>query len=176
MKIDVPLILHEPLDKEYFMTLYEDHHQVRIAVKVARNVYLRTRVAEAQNWRCCWCGVECDARRGRKTSATVEHVVPKSQGGADEWENMALACSDCNGKRGVQDMSEFDPRNYVKVKSKQQWKKSARVEHYLKRGRKFAAMDWKVSERVQCMEDWLRSLHPHLNEEIRAKLVDALAV
>lgn len=175
MKIDVPLILHEPLGKEYFKTLYTDHQQIRIAVKVARNVYLRTRVAEAQNWRCCWCGIKCDARRGRKDSATVEHVVPKSKGGADEWENMALACSECNGRRGVQDIEEFDPRNYVKTKSKRDYRSDARVERYLKRGRKFAEMDWKVSDRVQSMEDWLRSLHPQLNEVIRKKLVDALA-
>lgn len=175
MKIDVPLILHEPLDKEYFMTLYKDPNQVTIAVKVARNVYLRTRVAEAQNWRCCWCGVECDVRRGRKTSATVEHVVPKSLGGADEWENMALACSSCNGRRGVQDIEEFNPHAYVKTKGKKVMRWDARIEHYLKRGRKFAEMDWKVSERVQCMEDWLRSLHPNIHDEIRNKLVDALA-
>lgn len=34
------------------------------------------------------------------SDATVDHVVPKSKGGKNVWENVALACAKCNQKKG----------------------------------------------------------------------------
>jgi len=31
---------------------------------------------------------------------TIDHVVPRSQGGGDTWENLVCACSDCNNMKG----------------------------------------------------------------------------
>lgn len=31
---------------------------------------------------------------------TFEHVVPRSKGGLDEIDNLAIACRRCNGERG----------------------------------------------------------------------------
>ncbi|MCE5251653.1 HNH endonuclease [bacterium] len=31
---------------------------------------------------------------------TVDHVIPRSQGGNDTWENLVCACSSCNNKKG----------------------------------------------------------------------------
>jgi len=31
---------------------------------------------------------------------TVDHVVPKSQGGLDTWENLVCACPACNNRKG----------------------------------------------------------------------------
>jgi hypothetical protein len=33
--------------------------------------------------------------------ATVEHVIPKSQGGTNLLDNLVAACHDCNQRRGV---------------------------------------------------------------------------
>jgi len=30
---------------------------------------------------------------------TVDHIIPKSRGGQDTWENLVAACSDCNNKK-----------------------------------------------------------------------------
>lgn len=32
--------------------------------------------------------------------ATIEHIVPRSHGGGDELENLALACAACNHEKG----------------------------------------------------------------------------
>lgn len=32
--------------------------------------------------------------------ATVDHVIPKSKGGQNNWENVTLACAKCNQKKG----------------------------------------------------------------------------
>lgn len=31
---------------------------------------------------------------------TIEHVLPKSRGGSNSFENLKLACFSCNNKRG----------------------------------------------------------------------------
>lgn len=76
------------------------------------------RLAEAQNWRCCWCGFrmlprhpsrfEIDAVIGTDGKAwhrrrlvdmrmvTPEHVVPRCDGGTDDPTNLAAACRFCN--------------------------------------------------------------------------------
>ena len=37
---------------------------------------------------------------GSQKRLTIDHVVPKSRGGQDTWENMVVACSSCNIKKG----------------------------------------------------------------------------
>lgn len=38
---------------------------------------------------------------GKKEGAmTVDHVVPRSAGGRDTWENLVCACSPCNNRKG----------------------------------------------------------------------------
>lgn len=51
---------------------------------------------------CMWCGnhLELDA-------ATIEHILPNSQGGPLELENCGVACSPCNQKRGTKTPEEF---------------------------------------------------------------------
>jgi 5-methylcytosine-specific restriction endonuclease McrA len=33
---------------------------------------------------------------------TIDHVIPKSLGGKDTWENLVCACMRCNSKKGDQ--------------------------------------------------------------------------
>jgi 5-methylcytosine-specific restriction endonuclease McrA len=42
--------------------------------------------------KCQYCG---STRR-----LTIDHVVPRSRGGEDTWENMVVACSSCNTRKG----------------------------------------------------------------------------
>lgn len=44
---------------------------------------------------CQYCGIQ----PGR-TNLTIDHVVPRSQGGLTMWENVVTACRDCNRKKG----------------------------------------------------------------------------
>lgn len=60
----------------------------------------KMRLAEAQNWRCCYCGVRMTLHCGGLDEATFEHVVPKSRGGTDGTENLVIACFGCNSRRG----------------------------------------------------------------------------
>jgi len=42
---------------------------------------------------CQYCG-------RRFVEMTTDHVVPKALGGAETWENLVCACSDCNARKG----------------------------------------------------------------------------
>lgn len=37
----------------------------------------------------------------RLLRATIEHIVPRTHGGADRLENLAIACGGCNGAKGI---------------------------------------------------------------------------
>lgn len=37
---------------------------------------------------------------GATTKLTIDHVIPRSKGGDDSWENLVVACSSCNTKKG----------------------------------------------------------------------------
>lgn len=37
---------------------------------------------------------------GAKTRLTIDHVIPRCRGGEDTWENLVVACSSCNTKKG----------------------------------------------------------------------------
>ena len=65
------------------------------------------RLSEAQNHRCPYCGGDMILERGYPHSATVEHVIPRSQGGTNCWLNVVAAHEICNQRRG-QEPADLD--------------------------------------------------------------------
>jgi 5-methylcytosine-specific restriction endonuclease McrA len=67
----------------------------------------RRGVLRRDGFRCAYCA---------KSAATIDHVMPRSRGGADSWENLVACCLRCNntkGDRTPQEMSwtlRFSPR------------------------------------------------------------------
>lgn len=45
--------------------------------------------------RCAYC-----SKPLKKLDATLDHIVPKFLGGTNHRDNIALACSTCNGRKG----------------------------------------------------------------------------
>ena len=65
--------------------------------RAGRAMFLR--ICGEQNWRCCHCGFRTNLDvSGRHP--TREHIIPRSMGGPDIYENLALACYHCNTERG----------------------------------------------------------------------------
>lgn len=52
----------------------------------------RANVHRRDGHRCQYCG--------KRDRLTIDHVVPKSRGGRDTWENLVSACVPCNNKKG----------------------------------------------------------------------------
>ena len=59
-----------------------------------------------QDGQCAWCDQRMtthrpDAGQAPNTlMATIDHVIPKAQGGGHDRPNRVLACRDCNERRG----------------------------------------------------------------------------
>lgn len=57
--------------------------------------FSRTTVLVRDRFACQYCG-----RVGTRRDMTLDHVVPRTQGGKTTWENLTTACSPCNAKKG----------------------------------------------------------------------------
>jgi 5-methylcytosine-specific restriction endonuclease McrA len=57
--------------------------------------FSRRNVAKRDHFICQYCGAQPGA-----DSITIDHVLPRSQGGASSWTNCAAACLGCNTKKG----------------------------------------------------------------------------
>ncbi len=53
----------------------------------------RKNILRRDGYRCQYCGTTT-------SPLTVDHVIPRSRGGADSWENLTCACVKCNNKKG----------------------------------------------------------------------------
>ena len=56
----------------------------RVASVSRRAVFAR------DDYRCQYCGDRADS---------IDHVVPRSRGGGDDWDNLAAACRSCNSSK-----------------------------------------------------------------------------
>lgn len=57
--------------------------------------FSRRNIFERDRNRCQYCG-----KRFAKSDLTIDHVIPRSKGGRDTWENLVLACVKCNVQKG----------------------------------------------------------------------------
>ena len=51
----------------------------------------RNRIYKRDNYQCVYCG--------SNKSLTLDHVIPKSRGGKNEWTNLVTSCFKCNLKK-----------------------------------------------------------------------------
>ena len=57
--------------------------------------YTRKGVFKRDNLKCQYCG-----KPGTKNSMTLDHVIPRSRGGGNSYENVVTCCMPCNAKKG----------------------------------------------------------------------------
>lgn len=55
-------------------------------LKISRN-----RIFKRDNYQCVYCG--------SRKELTLDHVIPKSRGGTNDWTNLVTSCSKCNVKK-----------------------------------------------------------------------------
>src|ERR1044071_5885744 len=79
-EVRVPRVLH----------LLRYDRAPRVAVRLTRrNLMIR------DSFQCQYCG-----RSPTQRDLNVDHVVPRSRGGADSWENLVVSCRPCNLRKG----------------------------------------------------------------------------
>ena len=63
-----------------------------VRIPSGRNVPVSRRgVLRRDGQRCAYCAA---------TASTIDHVIPRSRGGADSWENLVACCLRCNNAKG----------------------------------------------------------------------------
>lgn len=97
MVFGFPSLMDEIPPEGHLRGVYGDHWPH--AFRIARIIVLRTAASEAQNHRCCYCGVRTSLDGPVHDRPTLEHVIPRSRGGLDEPLNCVMACSLCNVSR-----------------------------------------------------------------------------
>lgn len=60
-------------------------------------VATRRGVLRRDNHLCGYCG---------KTATTIDHILPRSRGGADSWENLVACCLRCNNLKGDRTLAQ----------------------------------------------------------------------
>jgi 5-methylcytosine-specific restriction endonuclease McrA len=65
--------------------------------RVPANVvtFSRRNLFKRDHYVCQYCG-----RQAPPDELTIDHIVPRSQGGESTWENCVVACLDCNKRKG----------------------------------------------------------------------------
>jgi len=77
--------------------LLEYQKPKRVARLSKKNIYLR------DGYRCQYCGISVTEK-----TASVDHVIPQSQGGRGSWDNLSTACRRCNSTKS--DRRDLHPR------------------------------------------------------------------
>lgn len=60
----------------------------------------RNNIFKRDNFMCVYCGMKKDL--------TIDHIIPKSRGGENNWENLVTCCSKCNKKKGQKTLEEIN--------------------------------------------------------------------
>lgn len=90
-----------------------------------RNVCIR------DHYKCAYCGVV-------KKKMTVDHVIPKAQGGKNAFTNAVCSCFECNNKKGNRTPREsgmYPSHNMVQptiMEFTQQWYKQLDIDHIVR--------------------------------------------
>lgn len=91
-------LLHD--DPEKVIRTVNDEYSYPSVIRLRRYINLpyakivlsRRNIMKRDRHTCQYCGTKSDL--------TLDHVLPRSRGGADSWENLVTACNQCNVKKG----------------------------------------------------------------------------
>lgn len=61
----------------------------------------------AQSGKCGYCKVDTTLELNKPTTATIDHIVPVSEGGNSALFNLVAACNDCNSRKGNKPLFHF---------------------------------------------------------------------
>ncbi|PZS03910.1 MAG: HNH endonuclease [Candidatus Chloroheliales bacterium] len=88
-------------------TVWHAPSVIRLSMMIKRPVprakLSRREIFIRDEYTCQYCGL-------RTRDLTLDHVVPKSKGGAHTWENLVSACRSCNHRKGGKSVAESNMR------------------------------------------------------------------
>jgi 5-methylcytosine-specific restriction endonuclease McrA len=84
-------------------------HKERGKGKRNHSVIINRQIAERDGWICHLCGESIDPNLDRNAdmALSVDHIIPKSQGGPDTPDNLKAAHRKCNWQRNDMSVEEW---------------------------------------------------------------------
>lgn len=65
---------------------------IYIRVPYKKIILSRKNILRRDGHKCQYCGASSG-------TLTIDHIIPRSQGGEESWENLVTACVNCNNKK-----------------------------------------------------------------------------
>lgn len=78
-----------------------------IRIPFQKIILSRKNILRRDRHKCAYCGRS-------DLPLTIDHIVPKSKGGDDSWENLVSACLPCNNRKGDLSLDELNMQLRVK--------------------------------------------------------------
>ena len=70
-------------------------------IKRKEIVLSRRNILKRDGYTCQYCNI-------KSVPMTVDHIIPKNNGGIDSWDNLVAACVPCNARKGKHALSNID--------------------------------------------------------------------
>lgn len=110
--------LHE-MTPEHMATCWNPWCRERLRLQMLRAAapsrHFAGRRALRESAELCWyCGCVMDDESRSLRRRSIDHVIPQSRGGGNNFENLVVACQWCNGDKGAQTLAEY--RNSVALR------------------------------------------------------------
>lgn len=108
---DTDIVISSPSTKILLPSVLRLTHYV--PVPKIKNKLNKSYVLLRDSFVCQYCG-----KKLKESEITLDHIIPRSRGGKDNWQNLATACPECNSKKGNKlpeeagFMLKKDPRKY----------------------------------------------------------------
>lgn len=142
MQFETPLTIDVLPVYEDFLEQYKKPFAANLVYECLLKIYYRTILTIRQDNKCIWCECEMTHERKKHNSTTIEHMIPRTLGGADDPDNYTVACSRCNSRRGHMSVEEFRafvdagnleaPKKKKKSANKDKSKRRARARRFAK--------------------------------------------
>ena len=74
------------------------------------NSYYKDAIFRRDSYICHYCGKLCEAhspQEAQKTGLSIDHIIPRSEGGNDFPGNLITACASCNKSKGAKPYTDF---------------------------------------------------------------------
>lgn len=73
--------------------------------------FRRLSLFERDNWTCAYCGKQLNIK-----TATIDHILPRSRGGSNSWNNCVTSCVSCNYLKDDKTLGEAGMKLLIKPK------------------------------------------------------------
>jgi 5-methylcytosine-specific restriction endonuclease McrA len=100
------------------LTKFDRHRRQRAVPLNRRNIYAR------DGNMCQYCG-----KKFPTSELSLDHIIPRSRGGGDTWENLVCACTGCNSKKADKLAAQAGMRLIKKPRALKGHAQLIRVQH-----------------------------------------------